>query len=152
MKLKADFESEKNRLNVQSAEIQLQNTNLIYEQERMRVLIREALLEGNERTPIADSSIPSDILSTIMKLHDAMQKNDFKEFQRIDADTVMTSSYEKRDNIKRILWIRHDPDNRAKAIQNEFGLNSEVQLLVVHILMKNSSIIDPNIAKTAAGK
>lgn len=129
LKLKADFELEKNKLNENLADLQLDNTNLLSELKRVNSFMLEALLDGSERTPIVDSSIPPDILSTIFKLYDAMNRNDIKDFHKIDVKGVLTGLYENRDNIEKILWIRHDPDNRAKAIQNEFGVESKVELL-----------------------
>lgn len=146
LKLKADFELEKNKLNENLADLQLENTNLVSELKRVNSFMLEALLDGSERTPIVDSSISPDILSTIFKLYDAMNRNDIKDFHKIDVKGVLTGLYENRDNIEKILWIRHDPDNRAKAIQNEFGVESKVELLVVIFLDKGGSIFDPNFA------
>lgn len=146
LKLKADFELEKNKLNENLADLQLDNTNLLSELKRVNSFMLEALLDGSERTPIVDSSISPDILSTIFKLYDAMNRNDIKDFHKIDVKGVLTGLYENRDNIEKILWIRHDPDNRAKAIQNEFGVESKVELLVVIFLDKVGSIFDPNFA------
>lgn len=146
LKLKADFELEKNKLNENLADLQLDNTNLLSELKRVNSFMLEALLDGSERTPIVDSSISPDILSTIFKLYDAMNRNDIKDFHKIDVKGVLTGLYENRDNIEKILWIRHDPDNRAKAIQNEFGVESKVELLVVIFLDKAGSIFDPNFA------
>ncbi|OME87765.1 hypothetical protein BK120_00010 [Paenibacillus sp. FSL A5-0031] len=146
LKLKADFELEKNKLNENLADLQLENTNLVSELKRVNSFMLEALLDGSGRTPIVDSSISPDILSTIFKLYDAMNRNDIKDFHKIDVKGVLTGLYENRDNIEKILWIRHDPDNRAKAIQNEFGVESKVELLVVIFLDKGGSIFDPNFA------
>lgn len=75
-----------------------------------------------------------------------MQTNDLEEFIKNDKKGILLNSfYEKRNEIEKILWIRHDPDHRAKAIQEWYEIKSDVELLKVHVLWKDKSISDPNI-------
>ncbi|MBP1991517.1 hypothetical protein [Paenibacillus eucommiae] len=146
LKLKADFELEKKGLNEQLSELKLVSTNLGDELTRLRSVMHKALLDGSERAPIVESSIPVDMLSVILNLYDAMQRDDIEKFKAIDVKGILSSRYENRDNIEKILWIRHDPESRAKAFKNDFGPESEVDLLEVIFLYKGGSTADPNYA------
>ncbi|XEC94451.1 hypothetical protein AB6A23_24560 [Paenibacillus tarimensis] len=134
---KSNFETEKGKLN---AEI-----------ERLNGLLRtnETTLFG-ERPPIIDPSIPTALLSPIYAMFEAMQADDVEKFRathysKLDQEAnSLTSIFESRNNIEKILWIRNDPDKRADDIKEEYGLFSEVRLLKVYFLNTDHSIGDPN--------
>ncbi|GLX68011.1 Holliday junction resolvase-like protein [Paenibacillus glycanilyticus] len=96
--------------------------------------------------PVIDRSIPSDISTIIIELFEAMQKNDAVKFAELDKRNVLTSFYNQRDRVEKILWIQNDPDDRAEAVKEWLDIKSEVQLLRVLYFMKDGTIIDPNYA------
>ncbi|TCM99520.1 hypothetical protein EV294_102822 [Paenibacillus sp. BK033] len=59
---------------------------------------------------------------------------------------LLHNFFERRNEIEKLLWIRHDPDNRAKAVQEWMGIKSDIELLNVYVLMKDGTIMDPNLA------
>lgn len=113
--------------------------------DRLKMIIRsnEAVLFG-ESAPIIDSSIPEEVATTIFKLYDTKERRDEKQFYAM-ADEHMRWFYEVPREEK-ILWLRDDPDQRAKAVKEEFGVTSEVRLVKVHILQSDGSITDPNLS------
>ncbi|MDI4647953.1 hypothetical protein [Cohnella hashimotonis] len=110
------------------------------------VITNVSLLFG-DRAPVVDSSIPSHISSTIIELYEAMQKNDAAKFSELDKKGVLTSFYEQRDKVEKLLWLQNDPDHRAEAVKEWLEVNNaEVRLIKVIYLMRDGSMIDPNYA------
>ncbi|ACT02341.1 hypothetical protein [Paenibacillus sp. JDR-2] len=100
-----------------------------------------------DHAPVVDSSVTSEILSTITNLFEAMQKNDAAKFAELDKKGVLTSFYKQRDKVEKILWIQNDPDKRAEAVKEWLEINhSDMKLIKVFYFMKDGSIIEPNYA------
>lgn len=68
-----------------------------------------------------------------------MQRNDIEEFNKNDEKGILTNFYDNRNHIEKILWIRHDPDSRAKAIQEEFGINIIMKIHFMRCIRRSIS-------------